>query len=140
MNAATPERHAARHPYTPVRGSAAHSGSTHLGHAKSFSSTTLNPPARVATPDHRQADYFLHMLTDTYRLIEHRIDKYRLEIALCGATGDVDRARAYRRMMRSDERERLAVKKLVDNLRRRFYVDAGDEVPLISRRARLGVR
>ena len=80
------------------------------------------------------------MLTERCRLIEQRIDEYQREIAISAAAGDVNYARTCRRKMRADERERRVVKRLIDNLRRRFFVGALDQVSPISRRARTAVR
>jgi hypothetical protein len=45
----------------------------------------------VATADHRQADYFMRMLTDSCRLIEHRIDRHKRELASAEAAGNLRR-------------------------------------------------
>jgi hypothetical protein len=122
----------------PGRQAAAHFRSAYVRRAKYFSPTTVDRPAPAATADHRQADYFLRLLTDHYRLVEQRIDEYQREIAIVEAAGDGDRARSCRRKMRTDERERRAVRRLIDNLRRRFFAD--EKIPAISRGTRLSVR
>jgi len=121
-----------------ARGRAVHSGSVYVRQTRPITSLTPHRPT-ATTADQRQADYYLRMFTESYRLVEERIEKYQREIAFYEAAGDPEGARSCRRELRADERERQAVRRIIVNLRRRF-VDAPDEVPLNSRRARLGVR
>jgi hypothetical protein len=98
------------------------------------------PAAAPETADHRQADYFLRLLTQSRRLNDHRIGEYHKAIARAGADGDAEGASAFRRMVRIEEQDRRTVDGLIENLRRRFALRAPGEVAPNPRRARLVVR
>lgn len=111
------------------------SGWGHVRQGKSMPSPTTNRPAAndhcaaaAGTPDQRQAEYFVRLLTQRRQLIDHRIDKYQKAIAIAEASGDVENVRGFRRTTRIEEQDRQTVEDLIENLRRRF--------PPISRRAR----
>jgi hypothetical protein len=109
---------------------------------------TMNRPAEdvdrssaaAETADHRQAEYFLRLLTQSRRLSDHRIERYQKAIATFEANGDVEGAASFRRMARSEEQDRQTLASLIENLRRRFAPGAPSEVSPISRRARVAVR
>jgi hypothetical protein len=109
---------------------------------------TMNQPAgdvdsSAATPetaDHRQAEYFLRLFTQSRRLSDHRIDRYHKAIATFEANGDVEGAASFRRMACIEEQDRQTLDKLIESLRRRFPLGASSEVPPIPRRARVVAR
>jgi hypothetical protein len=111
-------------------------------------SLTLTPPAgdvessaaAPETADHRQAECFLRLLTQSRRLSDHRIDRYGKAIATAEANGDVDGAASFRRMARIEEQDRQTLDSLIENLCRRFPLGAPSEVPPMPRRARVVVR
>jgi hypothetical protein len=95
------------------------SGSAHVRHGK------FRPAANVdhAAPgmaDHRQAQYFIRLLTQSRQLIDHRIHKYQRAIAISEASGDVDNVRGLRRSMGIEEKDRQVLEQLIDRLQRRF--------------------
>jgi hypothetical protein len=91
--------------------------------------------AAPATADHRQAEYFVCLLTQNRQQIDQRIENYHRAIAISEASGDTENARGFRRMARSEEQDRQSVGDLIENLQRRFPVWAPGEVPQIPRRA-----
>jgi hypothetical protein len=123
---------------TPRAGTA-RSGSVDVRQGKSMSSMTTNRTAdhSAAVPateaDHRQADYFLCLLTHSFRRVDHRIDGYQRAIATAETSGAVDHAGGIRRMMLIEEQERQTLKGLIDRLQRRFPVRPSGEVPPASR-------
>ena len=114
---------------------------------KSMPSLTVSPPAgdvdsaiaASETADHRQAEYFLRLLTQTRRLSDQRIDRYLRAIATTEANGDVEGAGSFRRMAHIEEQDRQTLESLIENLCRRFPLGAPSEVPPIPRRARVVV-
>ena len=113
------------------------SGPVDARQRKSTSSTTMKQPganddhaaAAPATADRRQADYFLRLLTQGCRRIDHQIDKYRRAITSSEARGDVDYAQGVWGMIRIEEQDRQILEGLIDRLRRRFVLRATGEVP-----------
>jgi hypothetical protein len=111
-------------------------------------SLTMNPPvgdvdsstAAPETADHRQAEYFLRLLTQSRVLSDHRMDRYHKAIATFEANGDGEGAASFRRMASIEEQDRQTLDSLIENLRRRFPLRAPSEVPPIPRRARVAVR
>jgi hypothetical protein len=99
-----------------------------------------SPVAAPETADHRQADYFLRLLTQSRRLNDHRIGEYHKAVARAEADGDAEAASAFRRMARIEEEDRHTLDRLIENLHRRFALRAPGEAPPIPRRARLVVR
>ncbi|MFZ1176718.1 MAG: hypothetical protein WAO15_10725 [Mycobacterium sp.] len=92
------------------------------------------------TADHRQADYFVRLLTQRRRLIDHRIDEYEKAIATSEANGDVDAACSFRRMTCAEEQDRQTLDGLIERLRRRFPRRAPDEFSAMSPRTHFVVR
>ena len=74
--------------------------------------------AELPSGGHR--DYFVRLLIQHRRLVDHRIAEYRKAIAISEANGDVDGAGVFRRMALSEESDRRTVDGLIDRLRRRF--------------------
>jgi hypothetical protein len=91
------------------------------------------------TADQRQAEYFLRLLCQNRRLIDHRIDGYHRAIAIAEANGDTEGACGLRRTARIEEQDRKTLDGLIENLQRRFPLRAGSEVSS-PRKARLVVR
>jgi hypothetical protein len=117
------------------------SGSGHLHHGKTRPAAKVDHSAAAqGTGDHRQAEYFVRLLTESRQLIDHRIDKYHRAIAICEASGDIDDVRRLWRMKSVEEKERQVLEELIDRLERRFVLRASGEVPQSSRRARPVVR
>ena len=85
------------------------------------------------TADHRQAEYFLRLLAQSRRHVDHRICDYQKAITLAEAGGDSEGG--LRRMARIEERDRQTLDRLIDKLHRRFSLRAPGEVPPIPRRA-----
>ena len=116
------------------------SAGSHIQGAPAFA-LAVDPPAGDAalsdTADHLQADYFVRLLIQHRRLIDHRIEEYQKAIAISESDGDVEGAGVFRRMAVSEESDRQTVENLIDKLRRRF--PRGDVAPL-SRRAQSVVR
>ncbi len=77
-------------------------------------------PAAVESADQRQADYFLRMLAQSRRQIDHRLGEYQKAIAAAEAAGDAEGADGLRRMARGEQRERQALDDMIEKLRRRF--------------------
>ncbi len=109
------------------------------GRPESVHVTRVDPVA-AETADHLQADYFLRLLTQNRRLIDHRIDEFRKAIATSEAKGDVDAAGNVRRMMLIEEQERQTLDGLIEQLHRRFPRPAPGDAPAIASRTRLVVR
>lgn len=99
-----------------------------------------NPPAATPdTGDHLQAEYFLRVLTELRRLIDHRVEEYRKAIASCEAKGDLEGVCGFRRTASVEEQDRQTLDGLIENLQRRFSRRAPANVPANPRRARLAV-
>ena len=113
-----------RNAHTPHQGTP-RSRSVHVRQGKSMSS--LNPAA-PATADHRQAEYFVRLLTQRRQLIDQRIDNYQRAIVIAEASGDTENVRGFRRMAGIEEQDRQTVRDLIENLRRRFPARAPGEV------------
>lgn len=107
-------------------------------------SQTTSEADRVATvaevADRRQAEYFLRLLHQNRRVVEHRIEGYRKAIAGAEASGNTEGAASLRRMGRIEEREREALTLLIDKLHRRFPAPGTAEDAASPRRPRLVVR
>jgi hypothetical protein len=99
-----------------------------------------SPSAVPGTGDHRQADYFLRLLAQSRRLIEHRIEQYHKAITTAESNGDVEGAANFRRTVRIEEQDRQVVEGLIESLRRRFASAAPSEIPSIPRTARVAAR
>jgi hypothetical protein len=94
----------------------------------------------AATADQRQAEYFLHLLTQICRRTNLRIDIYQKASAIADADGRAEYACGLRDLMRIEEQDRLILEGLIDHLQRRIPPDAPGEVPPVSRRALFVVR
>jgi hypothetical protein len=117
------------------------SGSAYVRQGKSRPAANVDHSAAAqGTADHRQAEYFVRLLTQSRQLIDHRIDRYQRAIAISEASGDVENVRGFRRMTRIEKADRQIVEALIDQLERRFPRLASGDVPQISRRARPVVR
>ena len=92
------------------------------------------------TADHRQAEYFVRLLAQSRRLIDHRIGEYQKAIAIAEADGDAEGACGFRRMARIEEQDGRAVDGLIENLHQRFRLRASGEVSPLPRKTRLVVR
>jgi len=114
-------------------------------HGRTVRSETVNRPAGAVddsaaapeTADHRQAAYFLRLLTQSRRLSDDRINKYSRAVAGFEANGDAEGAAGFRRRLRTEERDRQVVDRMIENLHRRFPLRTPDEIP---RKAPLAVR
>jgi hypothetical protein len=94
--------------------------------AQSCPATTVDDSgAAAATADHRQAEYFMRLLTQSRRRIDHRIDDYQKAIAVSEAGGDAQNASSLRRMKGIEEQDRRTVQDLIENLQRRFPFGPG---------------
>jgi hypothetical protein len=80
--------------------------------------------------DHRQADYFVRLLSQNRRLVEQRIDDYQKAIAIAQADGDGDAVCNLRRMARIEEQDRDTLDGMLEKLRRRFARRAPGKVAL----------
>jgi hypothetical protein len=117
-------------------------------HGGTVPSLALNRPAGGVesaaaaneTADYLQAEYFLRLLAQSRRHIDHRIGEYQKAIATAQAAGGTEAAETLRRMERTEEQDRQTLDRLIQNLRRRFPVRAPGEVPQVPRGARLVVR
>ncbi len=90
--------------------------------------------AAADTADRAQADYFVRLLTQNRRLIDHRIDEYQKAIAISEANGDLEGAGSFRRMTRVEEQDRQTLDGLIEQLHRRFSRRTpGERVPISSR-------
>jgi hypothetical protein len=92
------------------------------------------------TADYLQAEYFLRLLAQNRRHIDHRIAEYQKAIAAAQAAADREGAATLRRLEHGEEQDRQTLDGLVQNLRRRFPVRAPDEVPHVPRGSRVAVR
>jgi hypothetical protein len=110
---------------------------------------TANRPTGEAEPattvaeaaDQRQADYFLRLLNQNRRVVEHRIEGYHKAIASAEASGNAEGACGLRRMARIEEQEREMLSGLIENLHHRFPARTPAEVPAaIHRRSRVAAR
>jgi hypothetical protein len=105
------------------------------------SSVDIDPATAVAeAADLRQADYFLRLLNQNRRVVEHRIEGYHKAIASAEASGNTEGASGLRRMARVEEQERAALNSLIENLHRRFPGRTPAETPAAPRRSPLAVR
>jgi hypothetical protein len=113
-----------------------------------MSALTLNRPAGdVESPasaneaaDYLQAEYFLRLLNQSRRHIDHRMAEYHKAIAAAEAAGDKEGAATLRRMEHVEEQDRQTLEGLIHNLRRRFPLRVPGEVPQVPRGARVPVR
>jgi len=93
--------------------------------------------AAAEAADYRQAAYFLRLLTQSRLLGDERINKYSRAVATFEAKGDAEGAAGFRRRLRTEERDRQVVDRMIENLRRRFSIQTPDEV---RRKGSLAVR
>jgi hypothetical protein len=98
------------------------------------------PASANETADYLQAEYFLRLLAQSRRHIDHRIAEYHKAIATAEAAGDTEGAATLRRMERTEEQDRQTLEGLSQNLCRLFPVRTPGEVPHVPRGARLAVR
>ncbi|WP_245848880.1 hypothetical protein [Mycobacterium palustre] len=96
--------------------------------------------AAAETADQLQAGYFLRVLAQNRRHVEHRVAEYRKAIAAAEAAGDTERAASLRRMARLEEKDREALDGMIEKLRGRFPSRAQGGAARLSRRARPAVR
>jgi hypothetical protein len=99
-----------------------------------------SPASANETADYLQAEYFLRLLAQSRRHIDHRIAEYHKAIAAAQAAGDTEGAATLRRMEHIEEQDRQTLEDLIQNLRRRFSVRSAGELPQLPRGARLVVR
>jgi hypothetical protein len=144
----------------PVRVSphgAAHVRPGYLRHGKTQPERTTRPLARAddaiegpaaiagdnaaqpATADQQQAEYFLRLLGQRARYIDHRLDDFQKAIAASEAGSRAEDTRDIRRQSRTEEKDRETVGGLIENLQRRFAIRSG-EVPHNARPPRPVVR
>jgi hypothetical protein len=97
----------------------------------------LHGRAAAETADCRQAAYFLRLLCQSRLLSDDRINKYSRAVASFEAKGDAEGAAGFRRRLRTEERDRQVVDRMIENLHRRFPLQTPDEV---RRKALLAVR
>ncbi len=97
-------------------------------------------PATPDAADHRQADYFVRLLSQNRRLIEQRLDDYRKAIVTAQANGDVDAVCNLRRMARIEEQDRDNLDGMLEKLRRRFARRTPGDPQALSVRPRSAVR
>ncbi|WP_231980252.1 hypothetical protein [Mycobacterium sp. E2497] len=97
-------------------------------------------PGAPDAADHRQADYFLRLLSQNRRLIEQRIDDYQKAIATAQANGDVDAVCNLRRMARIEEQDRENLDAMLEKLRHRFARRAPGQPPAPAPRPRSAIR
>jgi hypothetical protein len=137
---ALPKGHRVRYSHAPACADL-RSGSDFVRQAKSGPAASVDHSAGAhGTGDHRQAEYFVRLLTESRRLIDHRVAKYQRAIALAEADGDVENARALRGVMCVEEKDRQVLSEMIENLERRFRPSAAGAVTQISRRALPAVR
>jgi hypothetical protein len=96
--------------------------------------------AAAETADQLQASYFLRLLVQNRRHVDHRIGEYQRAIALAEAAGDTEGAGSLRRMARLEEQDLQTLDGLIEKLRRRFPSRAQGGVAQLARRARPAVR
>lgn len=110
------------------------------------SAPATDRPARDAgatapdAADHRQADYFVRLLSQNRRLIDQRLDDYQKAIATAQAGGDVDAVCNLRRMARIEEHDRENLDGMLERLRSRFARRVPADPPAHSPRPRSVVR
>lgn len=90
--------------------------------------------------DQLQAEYFLRLLGQSRRHVDHRIEEYHKAIASAEANGNTEGVCGLRRISSIEEQERETLTGLIANLHRRFPGRPAPEVPVIPRRPRLTVR
>jgi hypothetical protein len=129
----------------------AHVRPGYVRHGKALSERTTRPLARgidaadadmaapPGTADQQQAEYFLRLLGQRARYLDHRLDDFQKAIAVSEAGGRTENARDIRRQSRTEEKDRETVHGLIGNLQRRFTVQPG-EVPHNARPARPALR
>lgn len=118
-----------------------HSGLAHVRQGKSRPVANVDDAsAAQGTADHRQAQYFIRLLTQSRELIDRRIDKHERQVAISQASGDVENVRALRRMTVIEEKDRDVLSELIDNLEQRFRLRTSGAVPHVSQRVRQVVR
>jgi hypothetical protein len=130
------------------RSSTVHPGPVNVSRGGAMPSLTMNravgavesQAAARETADRRQAEYFLCLLTQSRRHLDHRIGECQKAIAIAEAAGDLEGERNFRRMARSEEQDRQTLDGLIENLRRRFGLRVPGEVSKIHRTARTVVR
>ncbi len=119
----------------------------HVSQGTSPSALPVDRPTSAAdtpatlweTADHRQADYFVRLLTQNRRLVDHRIEEYQKAIATSEANGDIEAACSFRRMTRIEEQDRQTLDGMIEQLRRRFPRQPPGEVATLSARTRFVV-
>ncbi|OBI90189.1 hypothetical protein [Mycobacterium asiaticum] len=79
--------------------------------------------------DHRQAAYFVTMLTAHLRRIDRRIVRCRAAIHSAEVAGDIENIHGFRGLLEDEQQEREAVEVWLGNLRRRFCSPGGGELP-----------
>ncbi|GAA4535174.1 hypothetical protein GCM10023161_08260 [Mycobacterium paraffinicum] len=99
----------------------------------------IDPPTPDAA-DHSQADYFVRLLSQNRRLIEHRLDDYQKAIVAAQANGDVDAVCNLRRMARIEEQDRDNLDGMLEKLRRRFARRTPGDPQALPARTRSAVR
>ncbi|BBY00388.1 hypothetical protein ACKUT9_05830 [Mycobacterium seoulense] len=97
-------------------------------------------PAAPDAADHRQADYFLRVLSQNRRLTAQRIDDYQRAIAAAQANGDVDTVSSLRRIARIEEQDRDNLDRMLEKLRSRFGRRTPGPSPAHAPRPRSAVR
>ncbi|BBZ69108.1 hypothetical protein [Mycobacterium paraseoulense] len=97
-------------------------------------------PAAPDAADHRQADYFLRVLSQNRRLVAQRIDDYQRAIVAAHASGDVDTACSLRRLARIEEQDRDNLDRMLEKLRSRFGRRTPGPSPAHTPRPRSAVR
>jgi hypothetical protein len=130
------------------RSSAVRPGAVDLRQGGAIPALTRNRPAGDVecpalaneTADYLQAEYFLRLLTQNRRHIDHKIAEYQKAIATTQAAGDTEGAATLRRMEHEEGQDRQTLDGLIQNLRRRFPVRVPGEVPQVPLGARLAVR
>jgi hypothetical protein len=125
----------------------AHARPGYVQHGETLSERTARPLARgidvtdadtaapSATADQQQAEYFLRLLGQRARYLDHRLDDFQKAIAVSEAGGRTEIVRDIRRQSRTEEKDRETVGGLIENLQRRFTIRPG-EVPHKPRPAR----
>ncbi len=121
------------------RARAPHAGAPGPSPSADRRAAAVDPGAPDAA-DHRQADYFLRLLSQNRRLIEQRIDDYQKAIATAQANGDVDAVCNLRRMARIEEQDRENLDAMLEKLRHRFARRAPGQPPAPAPRPRSAIR
>ncbi len=101
----------------------------HGGHSGPATKPVVILPADA---DRRQADYFLRLLIQSRRLIDHRIEEYRKATTVAEAKGDTDGARTFKRMTFTEQQDRQVVDGMIDSLSRRFPRQAPKDVAVTT--------